>query len=156
MEHLVNSVGGLEGIAVNDLKHLQNTPILCCPEDHRCSTRDCVEQKTLCPSCKIPVCRSCRMLLHENVIVPQGLMNDNYNGFLESWIWEQRVTWMEKTVSSPFWTGMTLFTVGARGRAKKGNASVKQHLLHEAMYSANQRVAYKGQIFSAPMNWLDI
>ena len=156
MEHLVNSVGGLEGIAVNDLKHLQNTPILCCPEDHRCSTRDCVEQKTLCPSCKIPVCRSCMKLLHENVIVPQGLINDNYYGFLESWIWEQRVTWMEKTVSSPFWTGMTLFTVGARGRAKKGNASVKQHLLHEAMYSANQRVAYKGQIFSAPMNWLDI
>ena len=83
-------------------------------------------------------------------------MSDNYYGFLEYWIWEQRVTWMEKTVSSPFWTGMTLFTVGARGRAKKGNASVKQHLLHEAMYSANQRVAYKGQILSAPMNWLGI
>ena len=63
---------------------------------------------------------------------------------------------MEKTVSSPFWTGMTLFTVGARGRAKKENASTKQHLLHQAMYSASQRVAYKGQIFSAPMNWVDI
>ena len=81
-------------------------------------------------------------------------MNDNFIGFLESWIWEYRVTWMEKSVSSPFWTGLILFTVGRRGGPdRKGT---KQHLLNNDMYSANQRIAYKGQVFSAPMNWVDI
>ena len=56
---------------------------------------------------------------------------------------------MEKTVSTPFWTGMTLFTIN---RQKGG----RRHLLRERMYQASKRVAFKGQVFSAPMDWNNV
>ena len=60
---------------------------------------------------------------------------------------------MEKTVTSPYWTGLTLFSVGHQGQA---GSTRKRHKLHEAMYMSKQRVAYKGQLFSAPMDWRSI
>ena len=56
------------------------------------------------------------------------------------------ITWTEKTVASPYWTGMTLFTIAERGGRRR-------HLLEEKMYQAPRRVAFKGQVFSAPMDW---
>ena len=88
--------------------------------------------------------------MQSNVIIPQGLINDNFKGYVQSWIYDVGVTWMEKTVSSPFWTGITLFSIGARGSARKGR---RKHLMHDAMYSSERRVAFKGQVFSAPMEW---
>ena len=78
-----------------------------------------------------------------------GLANDNWYGYLQKWIYEMDITWMEKTVASPFWTGMTLFTIAERG--KRGEQ--RRHLLEEKMYQAPRRVAFKGQVFSAPMDW---
>ena len=69
---------------------------------------------------------------------------------MQPWIYTMRVTWMEKTVSSPYWTGITLFTIGRRGGERKGR---RRHLMHDAMYSSERRVAFKGQVFSAPMDW---
>ena len=86
-------------------------------------------------------------------MVPEGLINDNVIGYLEAFIYEARVTWMEKTVTSPFWTGLTLFTLGRRDGAHRER---KRHKLHHAMYLTNSRVAYKGQLFSAPMDWRSI
>ena len=63
------------------------------------------------------------------------------------------VTWMEKTVSSPYWTGITLFSIGQRGTDRKTR---RHHLMHDAMYSSVRRVAFKGQVFSAPMDWPDL
>ena len=88
-------------------------------------------------------------LLHENVIVPQGLSNDTWCGYIDEWIHEMGVTWMEKTVATPFWTGLMLFSIGKRGKERK---SRRRHLLHDAMYSSERRVAFKGQLFSAPMD----
>ena len=56
---------------------------------------------------------------------------------------------MEKTVATPYWTGMTLFTV-----SKTSNRP--RHLLHDPMYQARSRVAFKGQVFSAPMDWANM
>ena len=53
---------------------------------------------------------------------------------------------MEKTVSSPFWTGMTLFTVRRHGGRK-------HHLLDNRVLQPPARVAFKGQVFSAPLDW---
>ena len=117
---------------------------LCCPEDHHCEFK-CQEHSRLCYKCRIPVCRTCMKILHRNDIVPQGLCNDNWHGFLEAWIYANKITWMEKTVSAPFWTGLTLFTM-----EKKGG---RRHLMKDAMYQHSTRVAFKGQVFSAPMDW---
>ena len=57
---------------------------------------------------------------------------------------------MEKTVATPFWTGLTIFTIGRQGQER---ANKPRHLLHEAMYASEVRTAFKGQIFSAPMDW---
>ena len=74
-------------------------------------------------------------------------------GYLQAWIYDVGVTWMEKTVSSPYWTGLTLFSIGARDGGRK---SSRKHMLHDVMYSAQTRVAFKGQVFSAPMDWAAI
>ena len=53
---------------------------------------------------------------------------------------------MEKTVATPYWTGMTLFSLTKRGG--------RRHLLDDPMFQAQSgRVAFKGQVFSAPMDW---
>ena len=40
---------------------------------------------------------------------------------------------MEKTVSSPHWTGLAVFTIGAKGQERR---KTKQHLMHDKMFSA--------------------
>ena len=48
------------------------------------------------------------MKLQDRQTVPESLANDNWYGYLQHWIYKFGVTWMEKTVSTPFWIGMTL------------------------------------------------
>ena len=60
---------------------------------------------------------------------------------------------MEKTTSSPYWTGLTVFTIGSVGVGRKTR---RRHLLNDALYSHKVRLAYKGQLFSAPMDWKHI
>ena len=94
----------LHPTAVRDFKmleELQNTALLCCPEDHRCD-KGCVEKKLLCASCELPVCKHCMYKLQANEIVEIGLCNDNWYGYVDSWIYENQVTWMEKTCALHF------------------------------------------------------
>ena len=48
-----------------------------------------------------------------------GLMNDNFMGFLVPWIYQADITWMEQTVATPFWTGMTLFSIDRRATHRR-------------------------------------
>ena len=91
---------------------------------------------------------TCRVSLQRGDIVPESLGNDNWYGYIQDWIYQVGVTWMEKTVATPYWTGLTLFTVRQRGKKRK-----HRHLLHDAMYQADARVAFKGQVFTAPFDW---
>ena len=138
---------------IQAINELTRDSLICCPEDHECSQQSCVTNGKLCPQCKIPVCRYCRILLQTNKICPEALINDNFIGYLADFIFHLRVTWMEKTVTSPYWTGLTLFSIGTRGQDR---VTRKRHKLDEAMYMSEQRVAFKGQLFSAPMDWLHI
>ena len=72
-------------------------------------------------------------------------------GFLDPWIYEADVTWMEKTVATPFWTGMTLFSIDRRATHRR-----QKHSLLDPMYAGTGRVLFKGQLFSAPMDWMGI
>jgi hypothetical protein len=131
---------------VQDVVDMASSPLLCCPEDHWCSS-DCVSAKLLCRSCEVPVCRECRLAMKSNRIATMGLMNDNFYGYLESWIYENNITWMEKTVSTPFWTGMLLFSIDSRGEHRR-----KTHNLLDEAFQPKGRTFFKGQLFSVPMN----
>ena len=109
--------------------------LLCCPEDHVCK-HDCVSKKLLCRSCEIPLCAECKLKLETVPIVPKGLANDNWHGYVDAWIYEQKVTWMEKTCSSPYWTGMTLFEIGVQRGSTGGR---KKHKMNDPLFQ-NQGV----------------
>ena len=76
-----------------------------------------------------------------------ALANDNWYGFPESWIYEQGVTWMEKAVASPYWTGMLFISIDSL------HGSRRKHNMNLPMFSHEGRTAYKGQLFSAPLDW---
>ena len=78
-----------------DVLEMGNTPLLCCPEDHRCK-RSCKADKTFCRFCELPVCLDCQICLQKKQLSPMSLMNDNFIGFLDPWIYETDITWMEK------------------------------------------------------------
>ena len=84
--------------------------LICCPEDQICR-RTCPIDKRLCLECRIPICADCRFCLTKNQLSPMSLVNDNFVGYLDPWIYEHDITWMEKTVATPFWIGMTLFSI---------------------------------------------
>ena len=61
------------------------------------------------------------------------LADDNWIGYVQEWVYEQEVTWIENTVSSPHWTGLAVFTIGAKGQERN---KTKRHLMHDPMFSA--------------------
>ncbi len=129
-----------------ELLSLASDTLLCCPEDHRCA-RGCAEQKLLCPACEIPLCKDCGFAMARNGIPAMGIINDNFCGYLQPWIYTSEITWMENAVATPFWTGMMLFSIDRRQPKRR------KHNLLEKVYAHQGRVAFKGQMFSAPMDW---
>ena len=149
--HLSNDVLSAAGQAgsnfSSDVLELgATTALLCCPEDHYCS-RGCREQRVLCASCEIPVCRQCRYAMADGEVLPRSMMNDNWWGYVDNWVYECNVTWMEKACSSPYWTGLMLFCIDQQSHGGR------KHLLQEPLYQQEGRIAWKGQLFSAPMDW---
>ena len=140
----------ITSVDATSYKALEHEVLLCNPEDHYCE-HGCVEQKHLCLQCYIPICVDCMLCLQRKQEIPAGFTNDNWYGYIEKWIFEQKVTWMEKLVSSPYWTGMTLFSI-----SRHGNRPSARHKMTDVLYQQDARVFFKGQIFSAPMDWADI
>ena len=122
--------------SVPDVLDMASVYILCCPEDHRCA-RDCVQARVLCQFCEVPICRSCRRSLQSNHIAPMSLINDNFYGYLDPWIWESNITWMEKTVATPFWTGMLLFSIDSRSEGRR-----KTHNLLDEAFQPKGRIFF--------------
>jgi len=58
------------------------TPLICCPEDQACE-QGCKDYGYMCRRCRIPVCRECQLLLKANEVIPKGLANDNWSGYVE-------------------------------------------------------------------------
>ncbi len=70
-----------------------------------------------------------------------GLINDNFIGYLDAWIYQNEITWMEKTVATPYWTGMTLFSIDRRHTQRR-----HQHNQQENIYESRRRVLFKGRL----------
>ena len=132
-----------------DVLDLDATALICCPEDQVCE-QGCEVDKFICRRCQIPVCRECQLVLQRNEVIPKGLANDNWIGYVEQWIYDNEVTWMEKTVSTKHWTGLMLFQIDVRHSNRSSRA---KHKMHDPLYRVDGRIAYKGQLFSAPMDW---
>ena len=115
-----------------EVKELRKAGLLCCPEDHTCK-HGCHHHRRFCLECRVPVCTDCRLCLSRNEKSPVSLANDNWVGYVQGWVYEQEVTWMEKIVSSPHWTGLTVFTIGATGQERN---KTKRHLMHDTMFQA--------------------
>ena len=78
--------------------------------------------------------------LQDGAIVPKGLANDNWYGYVEAWIFEQKVTWMEKTCSSLYWTWLTLMQIDVQRGSKGGR---RKHLLNETLYQNEGAIPYR-------------
>ena len=129
---------------------MEKDALMCCPEDQLCE-RKCKASKKLCYDCQIPICASCRYCLSQNVCSPMALLNDNFIGYVDPWIYEADITWMERTVATPFWTGMTLFSIDRKATHRR-----QKHNLLDTIYEGGGRVLFRGQLFSAPMDWVGI
>ena len=95
--------------------------------------------------------RACSVDISANRIAPLSLGNDNFVGYMDSCLHEQDVTWMEKTVSTPYWTGLTVMSIDRR----QGQKRMKSKLL-DPISAVGGRVLFKGSLFSAPLNWGDL
>ena len=54
----------------------EDTPLLCCPEDHRCKG-SCKADRTLCRFCELPVCSECQIALAKKQLSPMALLNES-------------------------------------------------------------------------------
>ena len=80
-----------------------------------------------------------------------ALINDNFVGYLDPWLYQADITWMEKTGATPYWTGMTLFSIDRKATQRR-----QKHTLLDTMYEGKGRILFKGQLFSAPTDWEEL
>ena len=129
---LCRETGKPEADIAAEAAELRKEGLLCCPEDYTCR-HGCHHHRRFCLKCQVPICTDCQLCLSRNQKSPVSLANDNWVGYVPGWVYEQEVTWMEKTVSSPHWTGLTVFTIGAKGQERH---KTKRHLMHDRMFAA--------------------
>ena len=108
------------GQCTPEIQALRGKRLLCCPEDRKCKDAHCAAGKTLCKQCEVPICRHCWREMKKRRVVDIGLINDNRYGYVDKLIYENEVTWMEKTVASPYWTSLMMFCIDVREEGKKG------------------------------------
>ena len=56
----------------------ESIEVLCCPEDRRCERPKCIQGRTMCSTCEVPLCRFClRCVRAKEPKLPAGaLAND--------------------------------------------------------------------------------
>ena len=121
--------------------------ILCCPEDIRC-VKCTPQSSTLCPRCRVPLCRTCLMRVTQRRIpgVPQALTNDNWLGYPTELLYRHRVRWVEAAAACPVWTSVVCFYL----------EQDRRHWLEEDIHKVEHRVAIRGNVSSFSMPWEDI
>ena len=94
-----------------------------CTEDVLCGSHDHDDVKLqelekapyvrrMCPQCSIPVCHDCWSRLYKHVdggTIPMSLSNDHYYGYVDRFLVENQVTWLECAASSVCWSTMLVY-----------------------------------------------
>ena len=125
--------------------------ILCCPEDHQCRNAECLQQRSCCPQCLLPLCRECEDSLHN----PRGLempaaalTNDMMIFYAPRELYTMNVTVMEMICASVCLTSMICFTLEAKLR--------KESPFDSEVHMSRHRMGARGNATSFPLPWQDI
>lgn len=123
----------------------RNVEILCCPEDKVCEQMCC----GVCESCQFPVCNRCNEALcnqrpHRPVL---ALTNDMWFGYMDSFIYEKNVTYMEMLCASPITPCMMSMQVSVRYR---------KDFNKEVYGSQDTRVGARGNFVGFMLDWKSI
>ena len=120
--------------------------ILCCPEDVM-RTSSCRHGDTfVCEKCSIPICNECFELSQKNMKIPRAVANDNFIGYMHSYIVQNKVTWLEATIPCPVFSGLVTYYI-------EGDASQRGHMMQETLGSPQRAWAVRGNLFSFLLPW---
>ena len=125
--------------------------ILCCPEDRCCKSQHsqkCLESKTLCKDCELPLCRYCEAALMnpKGAQMPlEALTNDLMIFYAPQILYEREVTMMEMICASVCLTTMISFTLEKKYRGKE------QRLLNQSVHMQRHTIGTRGNATSFPM-----
>jgi hypothetical protein len=90
--------------------------LLCCPEDVTKSSRCQHSEDWVCEFCWIPLCNTCWFALRNQRKISKALANDNFIGYVNKFVIEHKVTWLEATIASPVFSGLVTYYI--EGKAK--------------------------------------
>ena len=77
---------------------------------------------------------------------PRCLANDNFIGYVDQYIVDKKVTWLEATIACPIFSGLVTYYV-------EGTASERGHLMEEALARPQRAWAVRGNLFSFLLPW---
>ena len=94
-----------------------------CAEDVACGNNDHIAKQKheletapyvcrLCPECTMPVCHDCWSKLYKHVdggTIPTSLSNDHYYGYVDRFLGEEQVAWLECAAASVCWSAMLVY-----------------------------------------------
>ena len=131
-----------------------------CTEDVACGNHDHIAKKQqeletapyvcrLCPECAMPVCHDCWSRLYKHVdggTIPTSLSNDLYYGYVDRFLVEEQVAWLECAAASVCWSTMLVYYL----------EDPFGQLMSEKMGGAQGRTQVRGNLFSFNMPWEDV
>ena len=128
------------------LRNGRNEEVMCNPEDVIRSLHCRHDENSVCSRCQIPFCRECRRLTTQNQKIPKALTNDNFIGYMNRYLVEHSVTWLEATIASPVFTGLVTYYI-------EGAQEHRHHLMEEAITQPQRAYGVRGSLFSFLLPW---
>jgi hypothetical protein len=105
--------------------------VLCCAEDRRCDA--CApDSGRMCRRCEVPLCAQCAKELHASPprLPEAALANDMFTGYMQRYIYEQRVTAVELICASACLTSLICFSMEVEfGPVYKEEVHMQRHRL---------------------------
>ena len=120
--------------------------VMCNPEDVMRSMSCKHDENTVCSKCRIPFCNQCYNMTKRNEKIPKALTNDNFIGYMNQYIVDKKVTWLEATIASPVFTGLITYYI-------EGAQEHRHHLMEEAIAQPQRSYGVRGSLFSFLMPW---
>ena len=77
---------------------------------------------------------------------PRCLTNDNFTGYADTYIVENKVTWLEATIACPVFSGLITYYI-------EGDPSQRGHMMESPIGQPQRAWAVRGSIFSFLLPW---
>ena len=124
-----------------------NFEMLCCPEDVECEKKTCLERRTLCEACRVPICSDCNGYFNsvEPSLPPAALANDMMIFYAPTEIYSLNVTVVEMICASVCITSMICCTLEMRNR--------KENPFDSTVHMSRHRMGARGNATSFPLPW---